>query len=65
MITVVKLNIFASIRECEILFLLLILCSTVAQKRCEGCDGVKNTVDAETEPVSSHDPGRISMGVDT
>ena len=51
--------------ECEILFLLLIVCSTVAHKRCKGCDGLKNTVDAETESVSSHDPGRISMGVDT
>jgi hypothetical protein len=69
MITVVKLNIFASNekplrRECEILFLLLIVCFTVAQKRWKGCDGLKNTVDVKTEPVS-HDLGRISMGVDT
>jgi hypothetical protein len=52
-------------RECEILFLFLIVCPTVAQKRCKGCDGLKNTVDVEIEPVSSRDPGRISMGVDT
>lgn len=60
MITVVKLNIFACNekpmrRKCEILFLLLIVCLTVAQKRSQGYDGLKNTVDAETEPVSSHD----------